>query len=68
MGAGICFYAGEPLVTEEGYPIGALCLRDDEPRSFSERERRMLSLLADEVADRLRLRRRSENCEAIRNG
>lgn len=66
--AGVRFYAGEPLVTEEGYPIGTLCLQDDQPRSFSERERRMLSLLADEVVDRIELQHRIEDREAIPDG
>ncbi|MFQ3320728.1 MAG: DNA-binding NarL/FixJ family response regulator [Natronomonas sp.] len=57
--AGIEFYAGMPLVTSEGHAIGTLCLQDDTPRSFSERERELLELLAEEVMDQLELRRRN---------
>jgi PAS domain S-box-containing protein len=40
----IRFYAGVPLCTKKGNVLGALCVWDVKPRSFSEEER---SLLAD---------------------
>lgn len=55
------FYAGAPLVTPEGRPIGTFCVYDDEPREFPDRERELLSMLADEVVDRLSLRRAPED-------
>lgn len=55
--AGIEFYAGTPLVTPDGHNIGVFCLHDDEPRSFAERDQRLLRLLADEAMDQLTLRR-----------
>jgi GAF domain-containing protein len=48
-----------PLVTSEGHAIGTLCLKDDTPRSFSERERELLELLAEEAVNQLELRRRN---------
>jgi CheY-like chemotaxis protein len=56
--SGIRFYAGAPIRTDDGDAVGVFCLFDDEPRSFSARERRLLSLLADEVMTDLDLRRR----------
>lgn len=56
--AGIRFYAGAPIRTPDGDAIGVFCLFGDEPRSFPERDRTLLSLLADEVMTGLDLRRR----------
>jgi GAF domain-containing protein len=51
-------YAGVPLKTPGGVPIGALCLIHDEPRSYSEAELDDLQLFADELMENLELRRR----------
>lgn len=56
--ADIRFYAGAPIRTPDGDAIGVFCLFDAEPRSFSARDRELLSLFADEVMDRLDVRRR----------
>jgi CheY-like chemotaxis protein len=56
--ADIRFYASAPVTTPEGHAIGTFCVYDDEPRSLSERDRELLSLLADEVMEQLTLRRR----------
>jgi CheY-like chemotaxis protein len=55
--ADIRFYAGAPIVTPDGYAIGVFCLHDAEPRSFSERETELLSMLAEETMEILELRR-----------
>ncbi|NNC47378.1 MAG: PAS domain-containing protein [Sphingomonas sp.] len=55
----IRFYAGAPLVSEEGAPLGSLCIIDREPRSgLSELQRDGLKVLADAVMRRLTARRR----------
>lgn len=51
-------YAGVPLRTPGGLPIGALCLIDDEPRRFEDDELDDLKLFADELMEQLELRRR----------
>jgi GAF domain-containing protein len=56
--AGIRFYAGAPIRTPDGDAVGVFCLFDDEPRAFPERDRDLLSLLADEVMAGLEMRRR----------
>jgi two-component system, cell cycle sensor histidine kinase and response regulator CckA len=43
------FLAGVPLVTPSGYTIGALCVGDVEPRTFSQEQRDTLSLLARHI-------------------
>ncbi|MBE7158370.1 MAG: PAS domain S-box protein, partial [Rhodospirillales bacterium] len=42
----IRFYAGAPLTTHEGHNLGALCLIDFAPRSFSEADAARLTRLA----------------------
>ncbi|WP_162991378.1 GAF domain-containing protein [Halostella salina] len=56
--ADIRFYASAPLVTPDGEAIGAFCVFDDAPRAFSDRDRELLSMLADEAMEQLDLRRR----------
>lgn len=50
------FYAGAPLFTKNGVAIGALCIMDKEPRSFSAEERRQLETLGTAVMNELELR------------
>ncbi len=53
------FYAGAPLVTAEGVPLGALCVLDLEPHDdgLSQAQETFLRLMADTVMDHLSLRR-----------
>ena len=62
----IRFYAGAPLVAENGYRLGTLCLLDDEPRSFSTKDQEMLSDLAGVVMDELNLRHYASDLDASR--
>lgn len=43
---GLQFYAAAPLITKEGYKIGAVCIVDKEPREFPESDQKMLESLA----------------------
>ena len=55
----IRFYAGAPLISEEGAPLGALCVIDSEPREgLSALQRDGLVVLAHGVMRRLAARRR----------
>ncbi|MFV8569733.1 GAF domain-containing protein [Marinobacter sp. SBS5] len=45
----IRFYAGAPLADLEGYRLGTLCLIDNSPRSFSEKDQQELRDFADIV-------------------
>jgi GAF domain-containing protein len=56
--AGIGFYAGAPLLTDDGQAIGTFCLVDGEPRSLDGDATNRLRLFADEAMDQLELRRR----------
>lgn len=69
----IRFYAGQPLVSQEGMPLGSLCVIDGNPRAgLTDEQRETLAMLADAVmalldrarieqtADRLRTTSESE--------
>lgn len=49
------FYAGAPLRTADGLPLGTLCVYDDEPGSLTDAEADYLELLADEAVQWLEL-------------
>lgn len=59
---GFRFYAGVPLRAPNGQPVGSLCVLDAKPRKISEREKRLLQVLAEEVMEEFKLR--AENGEA----
>jgi GAF domain-containing protein len=63
--AGIGFYAGAPLVTDDGQAIGTFCVLDDDPREFGAEERRRLAMFAAEAMDQLSLRRRLRDHEEV---
>ena len=71
--AHIRFYAGAPLITKEGFRLGALCAIDTEPRAaFDEKSRKVLQKMAamvvhalDQRAE-LMLRRRTAQELAIK--
>jgi len=46
---GIRFYAGAPLGTTSGQAVGSLCILDTRARSFSARNGRLLSLIAEKL-------------------
>jgi two-component system, sensor histidine kinase len=50
------FYAGAPLRAPGGLNIGTLCVLDRKPRKLAEKQRQLLSDLADIVIDELELR------------
>ena len=53
----IRFYAGVPLLVENGSAVGALSVADRAPRSISARQMESLQRLAKQIARELRLRR-----------
>jgi PAS domain S-box-containing protein len=43
------FYAGIPLIDQNGYALGTLCVIDNKPNILNENQKKSLKLLADEV-------------------
>lgn len=52
----IRFYAGAPLVTEEGAALGTLCVIDYKPRVLCEQQKNSLKALARQVMQLLKLK------------
>jgi adenylate cyclase len=52
------FYCGVPLITDEGYALGALCVLDFEPRQLTFEQTEALRRLSRQVLALLELRRR----------
>ena len=53
---GFRFYAGAPMVTADGLPLGSLCVLDRTPRQLDDRQRLLLRVLADRIVRELDLR------------
>ncbi|MFA5508885.1 MAG: sensor domain-containing diguanylate cyclase [Vulcanimicrobiota bacterium] len=55
------FYAGMPLLTPDGYAVGALCVMDHIPRKFSRRELESLADFAAIVENEMLFKAAAEN-------
>ncbi len=53
----VIFYAGVPLCSDEGLPLGTLCVIDHKPRLLSQNQIRSLKALANQVMKLLELRK-----------
>ncbi|MDI9245619.1 ATP-binding protein [Marinobacter sp. CHS3-4] len=62
-GPKIRFYAGAPIILDDGIIAGALCVFDPEPKTLSEEQKEGLTLLARQVTERLK----SRTADAIAN-
>lgn len=49
----IKFYAGQPLYSNDGYPLGALCVIDKKPNAITEDQKEILRILAKHVQNKL---------------
>ncbi len=59
------FYAGVPLTTADGFPLGTLCVIDHVPRSLTPEQISALKTLADQVMRQIELRRSLSELERI---
>ena len=55
----VIYYAGVPLVTDEGLPLGTLCVIGNEPKKkpLTEKQKKILKNLASQVSNLINLRK-----------
>ena len=59
----VIFYAGVPLVSEAGLPLGTLCVIDHKPNLLSQSQISSLSALSNQVFNLLELRKSKQQLE-----
>jgi signal transduction histidine kinase len=60
----VIFYAGAPLVSSEGFPLGTLCVIDNKPHTLNTEQRKALADLSSQVIAQMELRR---NLKELKN-
>lgn len=60
---GVVAYAGVPLISSSGYPLGTLCVVDTRVRKFNRRQLTMLQTLAKQVMQHLESEKRINDLE-----
>ncbi|MBV8327814.1 response regulator [Chryseobacterium sp.] len=56
---GIRFYAGIPVIDDEGFALGTICVIDYEPRTISDRQITALKKLSDVISNLLMVKRKT---------
>lgn len=59
-GDGVRFYAGHPIIDNNGYALGTMCIMDNAPRKLNEIQLKTLKLLAEEASALIVERRQKE--------
>lgn len=61
--AKVTFYAGVPLINEDGFALGTLCVLDQKTHNLSDEQIEALKSLAKQVVDKIELRRKVKTLE-----
>ncbi|MBE7174621.1 MAG: PAS domain-containing protein, partial [Williamsia sp.] len=61
----ISFYAGVPLVTDDGFALGSLCFIDNTKRKLTEEQEDALKTISRQVMDKFNLRRSKRKLEEL---
>jgi signal transduction histidine kinase len=61
--ANITFYAGVPLINEDGYALGTICVLDQKTHELTAEQVNALKALAIQVVDKIELRRKIKALE-----
>jgi GAF domain-containing protein len=56
---GLRFYAGAPIITNDGYNIGTVCVVDHHPRIFSKDDEELLTQFADAAMNAIEERKKN---------
>ena len=56
----VMFYAGVPLLSEEGYPLGSLCILDTKPNNLDENQKQALKMLANQAMRLIELHKKTK--------
>ncbi len=64
----IRFYAGAPLLTRDGDPLGTICVVDDHPRTLTDGQRASLNALRRQAETQLELRRKLDELRVAIDG
>lgn len=59
----VVFYAGAPLVDENGFALGSLCVIDNEPKQLSQAQLSALRILSKQVVNLLTLRKQNKELQ-----
>ena len=59
----VIFYAGIPLTNKEGYPLGTLCVIDNEPNSLDEFQIKALKALSNQIIALFELKKKTFELE-----
>ena len=61
----IVFYAGIPIVTDEGFGLGTVCIIDNKPRNLTENQITALKMLSNQAMNLLQLRKVNQDLHDV---